>query len=98
MYTLKQTPRFKKTLSKNLTKEQIRQFEKQKEKLKYRLIGDSLYKNILWELKIQEQRIYYIVNHKNEIILFIASRHKDEQQIVIDEIKDNLNFFIKEFF
>ena len=44
------------------------------------------------------KRIYYLINHKNEIILFVASRHKDEQQIVIDEIKDNLNFFIKEFF
>ena len=88
MYTLKQTKQFLKDLRKEFNDFEIRQFEKQKEKLKYRLIGDSLYKNILWELKINMKRIYYLINHKNEIILFVACSKKNNQQLIIDRIKE----------
>ena len=88
MYILKQTKQFSKDLKKEFSDFEIKQFEKQKEKLKYKLIGDSLYKNILWELKINIKRIYYLVNHKNEIILFTACSKKNNQQLIINRIKE----------
>ena len=63
--------------------------------------GKSLYKNIIFERKVESYRIYYIKMQQEIIILIFVSIHKKHssksQQEQIDLIKEYLDIYLSEF-
>ena len=79
----------------NLIKKQIKIVTNQKK------FGKPLYKNIIFERKVESYRIYFIVLNQSELVLIfvsIAKKHsKKSQQEDIEFVKKILKIYLKEF-
>ena len=94
MFTILTTKTFLKEISKVLSKEELREFSKFKDKLKSNpYLGKSLRVNFVREYKLKGKRIYFIIYEEYSTILFVDCGNKKNQCKKIDTIFFSLELF-----